>query len=85
MKFKVEICGTSVLLDYKQLNALTKVLEGTERIEEKYVGSSKGPGGSNYLKIIRPYQPMDNFRFNGMTDEEYGALQLVTKLEDEKQ
>lgn len=85
MKFKLEICGTIVLLNYKQLNALTKVLEGTERIEEKYVGSNKGPNGTSYLKIIRPYQPMDNFKLNGMTDEEYGALQLVTKLEDEKQ
>jgi len=85
MKFKLEIGGTTVLLDYKQLNALVKLLEGVERIEEKYVGSSKGPNGTSYLKLIRPYQPMDNFRFNGMTDEEYGALQLVTKLEDEKQ
>jgi hypothetical protein len=85
MKFKLDICGTTVLLDYKQLNALAKALEGAERIEDKYVGSSKGPNGASYLKLVRPYQPMDNFKFNGMTDDEYGALQLVTKLEDEKQ
>jgi len=85
MKFKIELCGTTLLLDYKQLNALTKLLEDVERIEEKYVGSNKGPNGASYLKLIRTYQPMDHFRFTGMTDEEYGALQLVTKLEDEKQ
>jgi len=84
MKFKIEICGTSVLLDYNQLNTVLNALEGAERIEEKYIGSNQGTNGTNYLKLIRPYQPMDHFRLNGMTDEEYGALQLVTKLEDEK-
>jgi hypothetical protein len=84
MKFKVEIGGTSVLLDYKQLNAVMKALDGAERIEEKYVGSSQGTNNTNYLKLIRSYQPMDNFRFNGVSDDEYNALKLVTKLEDEK-
>jgi len=84
MKFKVDICGTSVLLDYKQLSAFIKAIDGAECVEDKYVGNSQGHNGTNYVRLIRPLSLMDTFRFYAMSDDEYGALQLVTKLENEK-
>lgn len=85
MRFKVDIGGTTVLLTDKQVAALTRIVDGAERIEEKYVGSNKGSGGTNYLKLVRSFAPSENLRVNIMSDTEYEAMRLVTKLEDEKQ
>lgn len=78
MKFLLEIANTKVLLTMEQLDRLTEALDGAERIEDKYAGNSK------YLKLIRPYSTSESLRGTMMTLHEYGALQLVTKLEDEK-
>lgn len=83
MKFKIDVCGTTVLVTDRQLNKLLQILEETERIEDKYVGSRTGHTGSQYVKLIRPYQPSENLRPYCMTDSEYEAMKLVTKLEDE--
>jgi len=84
MKFKVEISGTNVILSYEQLDLLAQALSGSERVEEKWVGDRSGPNKSNYVRLIRPYLPGDLLRAQCVTDDEYGALSLVTKLEDEK-
>lgn len=84
MKFRVDIGGTSMLLTDKQLGAIVKAIDGAERIEEKYIGS-KPSGGGNYLKLVRPMAPSETFRVNVMSESEYEAMKLVTKLEDEKQ
>lgn len=84
MRFTIDIGGTTMLLTDKQVNALVKVLDGVDRIEAKYVGSNLGPGKTNYLKLIRPLVPSETVRVNIMSDTEYEALKLVTKLEDEK-
>lgn len=85
MKFKVDVGGTTLLLSNKQLEALTKILDDTERIEDKYVGSNKGTNGTSYVKLIRSFVPSEHFRCAVMSDTEYGAMKLVTTLEDEKQ
>lgn len=85
MRFKVDISGTTVILTDKQLAAVVRVVDGAERIEDKYVGSNKGTAGGNYLKLIRSMAPSEAFRVNVMSDSEYEAMKLVTKLEDEKQ
>lgn len=78
MKFLLEIANTKVLLTQAQLEKLSDALDGAERIEDKYVGNSK------YLKLIRPYVTSESLKGTMMTLHEYGAMQLVTKLEDEK-
>lgn len=83
MKFKIDVCGTAVIVDHRQLQKLTALLEEAERFEDKYVGSRPGHTGSQYIKLIRPYQPSENLRPYCLSDSEYEALKLVTKLEDE--
>jgi hypothetical protein len=84
MKFKIDIAGTSVFLSPEQLGQLVIMLGDATRIEEKYVGTGKGPNGASYIKLIRSYQPSEHFRPYCVTDDEYAAMELVTKLEDEK-
>lgn len=84
MRFKVELGGNSLLLTDKQMAALVKTIDGAERIEEKYIGS-KPSGGGNYLKLIRSFTSSEYMRVNVMSESEYEAMKLVTKLEDEKQ
>lgn len=85
MKFKVDIGGTTMILTDKQLAAMTRVIDSAERIEDKYIGNNKGTGGGNYLKLVRPMAPSETLRVYVMSDSEYEAMKLVTKLEDEKQ
>lgn len=85
MRFKVDIGGTTMILTDKQMAAVVRALDAAERIEDKYIGSNKGTGGGNYLKLIRSMAPSEALRVNVMSDSEYEAMKLVTKLEDEKQ
>lgn len=85
MRFKVDMGGTTMLLTDKQLAAVVRAIDGAERIEDKYVGSDRGTGRGNYLKLIRSMAPSESFRVNVMSATEYEAMKLVTKLEDEKE
>jgi len=78
MKFLLEIANTKVILTMEQLDKISEALDGAERIEDKYMGASK------YLKLLRPYVTSESLKGTMMTLHEYGAMQLVTKLEDEK-
>ena len=84
MKFKLEIGGTSAILTAEQLETIINTLASAERFEEKWLGNNKGPNGSHYIKLIRPCQPSEHLRISCMSDDEYVAQLLITKLEDEK-
>lgn len=84
MRFIIDIGGTRAILDGKQLNKLVDLLQTAKRIDQKWVGDGKGHGGTNYLHLLRPFDPANNMTLKVMPDDELGALELVTKLEDEK-
>lgn len=84
MKFTIDIGGTRAILEGKQLGQLVNILQRAHRIEQKWVGDGKGHGGGNYLNLLRQFEPSSNMSVRVMADDEFGALELVTKMEDEK-
>lgn len=85
MRFQVDVCGTTLLFTEKQLAALVRAIDNVERIEDKYIGNGQGTNGSNYIKLLRPVTPSATLRVNVMSGDEYEAMKLVTKIQDEKQ
>lgn len=82
MKFIVELNGTRILMDAEQASTLTNLLQGLEQITNKYI-SSTGTTKSSYLKLLEPLVVMDTLKFGAMSDEEYSAMVLITKLQTE--
>ena len=82
MKFIVELNGTRILMDAEQASTLTNLLQGLEQITNKYI-SSTGTTKSSYLKLLEPLVVMDTLKFGAMSDEEYDAMVLITKLQTE--
>ena len=77
MKFIVELNGTRILMDAEQASTLTNLLQGLEQITNKYISST------GYLKLLEPLVVMDTLKFGAMSDEEYDAMVLITKLQTE--
>ena len=87
MKFVVSIEGTTCILNHKQLETLTKMLENCEMLEDKHMGNNLGTHGYNmaYIHNIKDFSLNDNFKIKVYTDEAYDAVKLVTKLNKEEQ
>lgn len=83
MRFIINVEGTPVLLTLDQMNELVKVLEGSEKITNKYVGNKKGDDNTDYLKLIDPYCASEALSIRVMSDELYDTRKLVTKLQME--
>jgi len=83
MRFIINVEGTPVLLTLDQMHELVKVLEGSEKITNKYVGGKKGDDNTDYLKLIDPYCSSDTLSLRVMSSETYETKKLVTKLQME--
>ena len=82
MKLILDINNTKVLLDTEQIRQIADILYGCELIEQKYVPSS-GTTKSSYLDLIKPAVLRDILKLSIMTQIEYDALVLITKLQGE--
>lgn len=82
MKFTIEFNNTRILLTADQVETLTNLLEATEQITNKYISSS-GATKSHYLKLVEPYSILETLKFGAISNEEYDAMVLVTKLQAE--
>ena len=83
MRFIINVEGTPVLLTLDQMHELVKVLEGSEKITNKYVGNKKGDDNTDYLKLIDPYCASDALSVRVMSNELYDTKKLVTKFQME--
>ena len=83
MKFIVAIGGQDAILTSDQLDQLVAILGAAHRIENKWVGSGKGDNGDSYLKLIRTYSASD-MSVKIMTDQDFDARVLITKMQDEQ-
>jgi len=86
MRFLVSIEGSSCIVNGKQLETITKVLENCELVEDKHMGTNLGTHGYNmaYIHEIKPYNLLDNFKVKVYSDDTYDAIKLVTKLNKEE-
>lgn len=81
MKFRVEIFGQDVLLSVKQLDALVKLIEGSEIVGQEHVGEGNGNTGwkDAYIQVIGKVD-MDCIKPKVVTDDAYNSMVAVTKM-----
>lgn len=86
MKFTFTVCGTTVLMTAEQLEAMSRILENCEALHDHSVGKDLGTHGYNmsYIHHIRPYSVNESLSVKIMTDEQYEATKLITKLNKEE-
>ena len=82
MKFIVELNNTKILMTADQIGTLTNLLWGAEQITRKYIPST-ATTVSTYINLIDTFTITETLRFGAMADEEYDAMVLVTKLQNE--
>jgi hypothetical protein len=86
MKFTLVIGGTKVVMNAEQLDALTNVLDGCDQMYDHSVEKGTGTHGYNmgYIHHIRPYNINESLEVKVMSQEQYEATKLVTKLHKEE-
>jgi hypothetical protein len=86
MKFTLVIGGTTILATAEQLEAMTRILEHCEALHDHSVGKDLGTHGYNmsYIHHIRPYNISESLSVKVMSQEQYEATKLVTKLHKEE-
>lgn len=82
MKLILDINNTKVLLDTEQVRQIADILHGCEFLEQKYVSAS-GTTKSHYIDLIKPTVTRDLLKLSIMSQIEYDALVLITKLQGE--
>ena len=80
MKFIVQIGGLSALLSEAQVDVLAAMLDGSEIVTNKYLGSNLGSNGTSYLEMIEPVIVRKAFDLRVMPTAEYEGMKLITKL-----
>ena len=85
MKFTFTVCGTTVLMTAEQLEAISLILEYCDALHDHSVGKDLGTHGYNmsYIHHIKPYNVTDSLSVKIMSDEQYEATKLITKLNKE--
>lgn len=78
MKFTISIDGTNVIVSATQLELIIDALRDTEMVQSKYMGSGKGPNGTDYLSVLQPYDIRSQLIIRAMPDLEYDALKFIT-------
>ena len=84
MRFIFETNGVKLLLTVAQVEDLADILQGSEMIDHKYMGS-KAPKGTDYIDLVRPGNMREYLKMSLMSDTDYDAMVFVTKqLDGEK-
>lgn len=80
MKFLLQIGDLTALLSEAQLEVLTGLLDGSEVVANKYLGSGLGSNGTSYLELIEPVEVRKSLGIKVMTTQEYDGMKLIAKL-----
>ena len=83
MRFIVPLDGHKLVLTADQLETLTSLLVGVERIQEEYVGTGNGDAGTMYKQLIRPYEATEILTIRPMDEGVYQMRRLATQAHDE--
>ena len=83
MKFVLQIGDLTALLSEAQLEVLTGLLDGSEVVTNKYLGSGLGSNGTSYLELIEPVEVRKSLGIKVMTTQEYEGMKLIAKLHRE--
>jgi hypothetical protein len=80
MKIRLKIADKDVLLSPVQYEAILEILQDSDEMRDKYVGTAKGENGTNYVRIIKPIDVTEDIGVRTMPDGEYEALRLKIKM-----
>lgn len=85
MKFIMKIEGAEVLLSAQQVEAMTNILQDCDYVYDHNAGKDKGTHGYNmsYIHHIKPFNCSQSLSLKVMTNDQYEATKLVTKLHKE--
>lgn len=83
MKLVINIGNVATLLSPEQLERLIDLLDGSEVLNNKYIG---GNHGSNYLELIEPIDIRRSLDLRVMPTMQYDGMKAITvmHLEGEK-
>lgn len=86
MKFIMKIEGIEVLLSAQQVEAMTNILQDCDYVFDKNVGKDTGTHGYNmsYIHHIKQFNCSQSLSLKVMTNDQYEATKLVTKLHKEE-
>ena len=80
MKFLVQIGSLNALFSEAQLAVLTDLMEGSEVMTNKYLGTGLGSNGTSYLEMIESVTVRKSLDIRAMPTQEYEGMKLITKL-----
>jgi hypothetical protein len=87
MRLILEINSSKLLLTPEQATQIADSLHGCEYVEHKYTGSTTAttgsPSKSIYMDFIKPATMRDVLKLGVMSQIDYDALVLITKLQGE--
>lgn len=86
MKYMLNLGETKVLLDDTQVAAIVDLLGSCEQLGDHHVGKGLGDHGYDmtYIYHVKPFNVMESLTLRPMSEDQYGAAVLVTKLHTEK-
>jgi len=82
MKHLFDIDGRTLILDTYTLEAVYKILDTCEYIEQTYKGDNKGTRGDRmqYIDEIKPLDARGWLKTTVMSQDYYDTLKLIPKL-----
>ena len=82
MKHLFDIDGRTLILDTHTLEAVYKILDTCEHIEQTYKGDNKGTRGDRmqYIDEIKTLDPRGWLKTTVMSQDYYDTLKLIPKL-----
>ena len=83
MRLILEINSSKLLLMAEQADAISNILHGCEFIDHVYQ-ANRVPGSPQYIDLIKPATLRDVLKLGVMSQIEYDAMALITKLQGEK-
>ena len=84
MRLILELNSSKLLLTAEQAAQIADILHGCEYVEHKYTGASTTvPSKSIYMDFIKPATMRDVLKLGVMSQIDYDALVLITKLQGE--
>ena len=83
MKLVMDIFITKLLVTAEQADAISNILHGCEFIDHVYQ-ANRVPGSPQYIDLIKPAVMRDVIKVGVMSQIEYDAMALITKLQVEK-
>lgn len=79
MKYMLTLDGKRLLLNHEQVEKIVAVVDGSEMIQQEYVGSGQGENGSAYISTIDRPKLSELFSLTVMSDVEYLAMVTFTE------